>query len=73
MLSWLVLCMQVRRSAELERQQVVSEVRRQAEVEKDLAILETKKKKWVSNVLHRIGMICLVLGQSLTFVPVLSV
>jgi len=42
----------VRASAELEREQVVSEVRRQAELEKSLAVeeavMETKKHVWVS-------------------------
>ena len=39
---------QVRTSAEMERQQVVSEVRRQVEAEKERAIQETKRKKWVN-------------------------
>ena len=50
MIILLVSCMyiQVRTSAEMERQQVVSEVRRQVEAEKERAIQETKRKKWVN-------------------------
>ena len=43
----LLLFVQVKTNAEVEREQIVRVVRRQMEAEKELAISETKKKKWV--------------------------
>ena len=42
---------QVRTSAEMERQHVLSEVRRQVEAETERAIQERKRKKWVNVVI----------------------
>ena len=50
-LHFCLLC-QVRASAAMEREQVMTEVKRQAELEKEIAVQETKKKKWVSTYIH---------------------